>query len=386
MLSDIDSKVSVIVPIMNVERFLDQCLTSISEQTYENLEIILINDGSTDGSLAIMEEHAQRDPRMRIIDKPNEGYGASCNRGIDEATGTWISIIEPDDWIEPGMYGEMLAFASSFSERIDVIKTPWFDEYRWDDAERHESNLCYLNGRIKTSARPFALAEHPVLIEGHPSIWTCLYNRAFLDEEHIRFIPYPGAGWADNPFLIETLARATRIIFLDEPFYHYRTDLPGSTLHHKTDDAVERPFERWIEMTSILDREGIDDIGILRAHCFRGFKYVQGAIVDDGWENPLVSTCAREVFGLMDPALVAAHPKLSPKDKRFFFEVTGIDPLPIPPALYPEHMLREGLHSLRRSGIVPTVKRIARAVSRAGKPATDEARYRSFKLDELDED
>ncbi len=384
MLSDTDAKVSVIVPIMNVEKFLDQCLTSISEQTYKNLEIILINDGSTDGSLSIMQEHAAYDDRIRIIDKPNEGYGASCNRGIEEATGAWISVIEPDDWIEASMYEDMLAFAATFDERIDIIKTPWYDEYRWNDPKRHKRNHCYLHRRLASSKHPFTLAEHPVLIEGHPSIWTCLYHADFLRENSIRFIPYPGAGWADNPFLIETMIRADRIIYLDKAFYHYRTDIPGSTLHHSSDEAIQRPFERWIEMMDILDREGIDDLGVIRAHYFRGFKYVQGAIVDDGWDNPVVREHTRKLFNRMDPAIVAAHPKLDPKDKKFFFEVTETKPLHIPGLLYPKHVIREGVHSLKSSGVITTIVRMFRVVRRTMQDPTDPSRRREFKLEDID--
>ena len=85
--------VSIIVPIFNAEPYLKQCLYSILAQTYRNLEIICLNDGSTDNSLATMQAYAKQDERIRVIDKQNQGYGATCNRGLSEATGTWISII-----------------------------------------------------------------------------------------------------------------------------------------------------------------------------------------------------------------------------------------------------------------------------------------------------
>ena len=92
-----ESLVSVIVPIYNAGPYLEQCLDSIVGQTHNNLEIILLNDGSTDGSLSIMQRYATTDDRIKIVDKQNQGYGATCNRGLTEATGTWISIVEPDD-------------------------------------------------------------------------------------------------------------------------------------------------------------------------------------------------------------------------------------------------------------------------------------------------
>ena len=94
-----ESLVSIIVPIYNAGPYLEQCLDSIVGQMHDNLEIILLNDGSTDNSLSIMQRYAANDNRIKIIDKQNQGYGATCNRGLTEATGTWISIVEPDDWI-----------------------------------------------------------------------------------------------------------------------------------------------------------------------------------------------------------------------------------------------------------------------------------------------
>ena len=95
--------VSIIVPVFNAEPYLAQCLDSILAQTHRELEVICLNDGSTDGSLAIMQAYAARDERIRVIDKQNQGYGATCNRGLEEARGAWISIVEPDDLLQPGV-------------------------------------------------------------------------------------------------------------------------------------------------------------------------------------------------------------------------------------------------------------------------------------------
>ena len=103
-----DVLVSVILPIYNAMPHLGQALDSIQAQTYKNLEIICVNDGSTDTSLAVMKAHAAVDERICIIDKQNEGYGASMNRGIAEAHGQWIALVEPDDWIEPCMWTHVL--------------------------------------------------------------------------------------------------------------------------------------------------------------------------------------------------------------------------------------------------------------------------------------
>lgn len=123
-----ESLVSVIVPIYNASPYLEQCPDSIVEQTHKNLKIILLNDGSADNSLAAIQRCAAQDKRIKIIDKQNQGYDATCNRSLAEATGTWISIVEPDGWIELGMYADMLAFTAKFAEEsaaLDIVKMPY---------------------------------------------------------------------------------------------------------------------------------------------------------------------------------------------------------------------------------------------------------------------
>ena len=92
--------VTVIVPVYNTERYLDQCLKSIAEQTYEDLEIILINDGSTDGSAELCKKWAKADPRICLIDKENEGQGAARSQGIEMAKGRYILFVDSDDYLE----------------------------------------------------------------------------------------------------------------------------------------------------------------------------------------------------------------------------------------------------------------------------------------------
>ena len=154
MRKDAESLVSVIVPIYNTEKFLPQCLDSICGQTYKNLEIILIDDGCTDGSPQIIDSYAAIDSRIKPIHKKNGGYGAGCNRGIEEATGRWISIIEPDDYIDSTMYEELLKFAASFDEEIDIVKAAWTDLRDWDDPDTMRSFPAAITKRIPTSKRP----------------------------------------------------------------------------------------------------------------------------------------------------------------------------------------------------------------------------------------
>lgn len=342
--------VSVIVPICNVQDYLDQCLLSVRNQTYQNIEIICLNDGSSDGSSAIMHKHAKADNRIVCIDKENEGYGATCNRGLDMARGEYVAIVEPDDYLLPDMFKDMLALNDDLGGGIDVLKTPWINLFQWDDPATLREKPSILHKTLSTSRSPFKLSDAPVLIEGHPSIWSALYRRAFLNEKKIRFREYPGAGWADNPFLIDTLCQADTIAYLDRPYYCYRTELPGSTKNHATEEKVALPFDRWLDMTEEMHRLGVCDKGIWCAHALRGFNYVDGAIKDDGWDNEVVQRKTRELFEHLPEEYVIGCRKLSAAKKRFYYDVLGKPAPKLSNIPYMGHLVTRAINSVRSMG------------------------------------
>lgn len=348
--------VSVIVPIYNAERFLDQALDSIEAQTLNNIEILCINDGSTDGSLAIIQEHAENDERIRIIDKPNGGYGSGCNRGIREAKGTWIAIVEPDDWIDPGMYKDMTDFAGKFSEVIDIVKTPFYSIWLPDTPQQQHLNCSY-NLLVKPTRQPFTV-DDPGFVEilgHHPSIWSALYRKDFLLENDIWFPEYPGAGWADNPFLIETYIKAKNIVYLPKPYYNYREDTPEQATAFALNHTL-LPLERWHTMTDLLDEYGIDDEGVRRAHNGRGFLYLSGIVEEVDLSHDDVREAAIAMFNRMDDDLVFNDPQTSPAWKKKYAELKGIEMPEISRSVYIKGLISKGLFNLRNVGPIRTLQ------------------------------
>ena len=104
-----ENQISVIVPVYNVEGYLARCVDSILGQTYENLEVILVDDGSRDGSGALCDAFARQDHRVKVIHKPNGGLSSARNTGIDAAQGEYLAFVDSDDWLEPDAYAQMLA-------------------------------------------------------------------------------------------------------------------------------------------------------------------------------------------------------------------------------------------------------------------------------------
>ena len=357
--------VSVIIPIYNAEPYLDQALHSVREQTHGDLEVICLNDGSTDGSLAIVERHASEDGRLVVVDKQNQGYGATCNRGLAEAHGEWVAILEPDDWLEPRMFEDLLAFAASLGQPVDVLKSAYWRILDPDTPRQRKVNCSYRR-RVRPGRQPFAIAEAAHLLSHHPSIWSALYRKAFLDERGIRFREFPGAGWADNPFLIETLCQTDRIAYLDEAYYCYREETA-----QKAADFARRnpllPFERWNDMADELERLSIDDEGIWRAHNSRGFTYLSGVIEEVGIDQPEVRAAATAMFERMDADLVFADPEVSPGCKRMFAELRGLPCPPISSASYLRSLVAEGLYSLRNAGPAYTARFLLRFLRSYGR-------------------
>ena len=356
MSAENETKVSVIIPIYNVESFLEECLTSVVNQTHKALEIICIDDGSTDGSADILRTFAARDERIIAISKRNEGYGASCNRGFDIARGDYLAIVEPDDFIEPDMFADMVAFAEA-NNMPDMVKTPWIYVMEWDDPKCCYDRPCELVGRLKTTRTPRIVQEMPRLLTCHPSIWSAIYRADFIKSNRIKFPEYPGANWADNPFVARTLCQAKTIAYLDKPYYHYRFDLPHSTKDHKTEEAIALPFDRWMEMDDIVDELGARDKVISRALAQRGFHYLKGAIRDDGIDNPIVLAKATEMFARMQPDAVNACKGIDPELRSLYWRLTNQDPGAKLKAAYVASRVGEALWSARTLGLKATLKR-----------------------------
>ena len=376
-----ENSISVIVPIFNAAPYLEQCLDSILCQNQPGMEVICLNDGSTDDSLSIMQAYANANGKVRVIDKPNEGYGATCNRGIAEARGHWISIIEPDDWIRPGMHSAMLAYAGRFDEEPDIVKTPYLRVIDPDTPQQTIINCSY-RGRVPGN-RLFRIQEGIHLIQHHPSIWSALYRKDFLDANDIRFKPIPGAGWADNPFLMETMLKAQKIAYLDKPFYCYREETEEKSRAVAVNNTM-LPFDRWHDMMDIIEELGVTDEVILRAHYRRGFIYLSGVYSFVSLEDERLSCAIRDMFGRMDPALVLDDPEIPPFDRKLFAKTMGIDDARISSLGFAGFMLGRGLYFMANTGLPYTARMVKGVLKRqfSSKTPWQETQYGERELEE----
>ena len=218
-------KVSIIVPVYNVEQYLKQCLDSIINQTLEEIEIICVDDGSTDNSGKICDEYSLKDKRINVIHKENTGYGKAMNIGFDNAKGKYIGIVEPDDYVLSNMY-EIL-YNKAIETDVDFIKADFyrfvFNDFFYNKIDKSDR---YYNEVINPQ-------ENLKVFDFTMNTWSGIYKKDFIEKYHIRHNETPGASFQDNGFWFQTLCRATKVYFINTPFYMNRRDNPNSSVNNK---------------------------------------------------------------------------------------------------------------------------------------------------------
>lgn len=269
---------SVLVPCYNVEKFLDQCLASIVGQTFRDMEIICINDGSTDSTLDIIKKYAAQDDRIKIIDKENEGYGKSMNRGLDMARGKYIGIVESDDWIDSDMYENLVSVAEKYN--LDIVKTNFF-EYTTYNGEKNEKCNILPEWDCNT---PFCPREKASIFFSRPCIWAAIYRRDFLNKNNIRFLESPGASYQDTGFNFKVWLMADRVMLLDAAYLHYRCDNENASV--KSKGKVFCITDEWNSVEQYVHEHNImnADVNRLIAHVKLG-GYLWNAERLDGDEQ-----------------------------------------------------------------------------------------------------
>ena len=242
------AKLSILVPIYNVEQYLPQCLDSLCAQTLKSLEIICINDGSTDASGAILDEYAKNNSNIVVINKKNSGYGDSMNRGLEAAIGEYIGIVESDDFIDAEAFEKLYELAKKTD--ADIVKANYYYHSEKGD-ELHEVV------REQKLRRPMTISDDYKILLEEPGIWSAIYRREFLNEKKIRFRPTPGASYQDTGFYFKTMCAAEKIVYTRDAFLHYRVDNANSSV--KSLEKINYVVEEYADIEKFIKNLGISD-------------------------------------------------------------------------------------------------------------------------------
>ena len=246
--------VSVLVPIYNVERYLEKCLDSLMAQTLADFEAILINDGSTDGSRDIVQRYLDLDARFSVIDKENSGYGASMNMGLDRARGIYVAILESDDFYEPDALEKLCGAAGECGAEVAKANFWLYWSQPEERKERCEIVLPEMAGRV---CKPLEDPDKTIFYQ-KPSIWSAVYRRDFLCRTGIRFLETPGASFQDTSFSFKVWALADWVVYIDDCVLYYRQDNESSSVNNPgkaycvCDEHAE--MNRFLEQHPAIDK------------------------------------------------------------------------------------------------------------------------------------
>ncbi len=215
-------KVSVVIPVYNTALYLEQCLDSLINQTLQDIEIICINDGSTDESLSILDRYKNQDKRIRVFNQENKGQSAARNLGINRAQGEYIGFLDSDDFAKPEMFEKLYGNAKSNDSDITMCSIEVFNEKTQQTTE-HDPYLSLDIFNKSFENRVFSHYDcSDFLFRICVTPWNKIFKRELIDKNKISFIE--GVNFEDNVFCLETLLRAGKITIIKEPLVVYRKE------------------------------------------------------------------------------------------------------------------------------------------------------------------
>jgi glycosyltransferase involved in cell wall biosynthesis len=250
-------RVSIVVPTYNVEDYLARCLESLLSQSLGAIEIIAVNDGSTDRSGKILTDYANKDPRIVVIEQKNLGVSSARNAGIKAAHGEYIGFVDPDDWVDSDMYKDMLQAADE--DHADIVMCSYTREFGTHSKEK-KFNLpdkVYYRGeeiRAKVLRRLIGpLKEemaNPELLDAWGTVWSKLYRSDLIKQNGLEFIDLNVVGTnEDSLFNIHAAYHAESFIFLNQSYYHYwRVNTTSITSGYKPDLK-----DKWFQLYRFIE-------------------------------------------------------------------------------------------------------------------------------------
>ncbi|MDR2889348.1 MAG: glycosyltransferase [Lachnospiraceae bacterium] len=245
--------VSVIVAVYNIKEYLPRCVESIMAQTCHDLEIILVDDGSSDGSEVLCDEYAGKDERIKVIHKLNGGLSDARNAGLAVATGRYIGYVDGDDYIEPEMYMAMREAVRGSQAQVAVCG---FRQLGTDSVPVSGIFTGQVIGLSGVEAMEIYICGHKQY-RIYPSVWSKLFDRATVAD----LLFEVGVSSEDIMYTTEALSRSKRVVYVDRPYYNYIVDRQGSIMNKKVGErrfSFELPI--WRKQTDYLLNLGMDEL------------------------------------------------------------------------------------------------------------------------------
>lgn len=221
--------ISIIIPIYNSANYLEKCLDTILSQSYVDFEAICIDDNSTDNSLEILQKYSEKDGRIKVIHKKNEGVSLARNAGLDAAQGEFLLFVDSDDWIEK--WTCEIAIQKMCQEEADVVMWPYIRERENESKKKiifnHDTIFDQISIKEKLHRRMIGIIdrelEQPENADALCTVWGKLYRRSIVEENHLRFYDIRKIGsYEDGLFNLQYFQYANKAIYINQYLYHYR--------------------------------------------------------------------------------------------------------------------------------------------------------------------
>lgn len=245
------SEISIIMPSLNVAPYIMECIESVIQQSFRDLEILCIDAGSTDGTEEIIKQYALKDSRIKLVHSNIKSYGYQVNMGISRSSGRYIGIVETDDFIRKDM----------FKRLYDAIKDTDLDFVKADYDAFFPLNGQYVFYRNSTFPRDNAQYSTVLygeqlldLYEADFALWKGLYRKSFLTDNGIRLNESPGAAFQDVGFLIQTFALAQKVLYIDQDLYCYRKARDGASMVSPYCLTYIKAEAAWIFEENIIEK------------------------------------------------------------------------------------------------------------------------------------
>lgn len=224
-------KVSIIVPIYNVEKYLDRCMQSLVNQTLKDIEIILVDDGSPDNCPQMCDEYAQKDNRIKVLHKQNAGLGFARNSGLEIATGKYVAFVDSDDYVDTSMYETLYIRAETIN--VDVVFCGFNTEVsknKWRESKEVNKDQLWVGNNVKEFMYNMIASGKGVRQERlyQMSVWHAIYKREIIANNKLAFPSEREVVSEDIPFQVDFLKNANKVLYLNMHFYYYC--LNGSSL------------------------------------------------------------------------------------------------------------------------------------------------------------
>ena len=240
------AEISIIIPVLNSIDYIDECIKSVVDQTFDDIEIIVVDAGSTDGTLDVLQKYCDMDNRVQIIRSDRKSMGYQYNLGIAKSQGKYIGFVESDDYVSQTMFETL--YSEITEKNVEYVKS---DFYNFIDAKERVTTYYNVTGSVSHDLYGKVINPHdyPNIVSYDMNMWNGLYSKNFIVSNGIKLNETPKASFQDMGFVLQTLLFAKRALYIQTDSYYYRRDNTGASTY--SPNTIE--FVLW-EFAFMLDK------------------------------------------------------------------------------------------------------------------------------------